>query len=111
MPITIYSRRAGSVEVVSVIGRFTVGEDQHDFRLHTREILARIVHPLLNLAEFSFSASSGLGEIAAAHTAAVGRQLKLLSPQHQSQTLFLVTRPNTVFESFHSQIDARATYS
>ncbi len=113
MPITIYSRRAGNVEVVSVIGRFIVGEDQHDFRLRTRDILTRNVHLLLDLAELSFVDSAGLGEIVAAHTAAAatGHQLKLLSPQHQFQTLLLVTRLNTMFESFDSEVDALPTYS
>jgi|GEM_PF-3939844 len=64
MPITIYSRRADSVEVVSIIGRFTVGEDQHDFRLRTREIL--------------------------------GRNVDLLR----------LTRLNSLFETFDSEIDA-----
>ena len=115
MPITIYSRRAGnfSVEVVSIIGRFTVGEDQHDFRLRTREILARNVHLLLDLAELSFADSAALGEILAAHTAAAsaGRQLKLLNPQRQFQVLLRVTRLTTLLESFDSESDALATYS
>ena len=113
MPITIYSRQVGNVEVVSVIGRFTVGEDQHDFRLRTREILARNVHLLLDLAELSFADSAALGEIVAAHTAATdaGHQLKLLSPQRQFQTLLQVTRLATLFESFDSESDALATYS
>ena len=113
MPITIYSRRAGSVEVVSLIGRFTIGADQHEFRLRTREILARNVHLLLDLAELSFSDSAGLGEIVAAHTAAAtaGRQLKLLSPQRQFQVLLRVTRLNNLLESFDSEIDALATYN
>ncbi len=93
MPITIYSRPAGSVEVVSLIGRCTAGADQHEFRLRTREILA------------------GLGEIVAAYTAAAsGRQLKLLSPQRHFQVLFRVTRLDNLLESFNSQTDALATY-
>ncbi len=112
MPITIYSRRAGNVEVVSIIGRFTVGEDQHDFRLRVSEILAREVDLLLDLAELSFADSAGLGEIVAAHSAAVAasRQLKLLSPQRQFQVLLRVTRLDSLFETFDSEIDALATY-
>jgi len=97
MSIAIYSRRAGSVEVVSIIGRFTVGDDEHDFRLRTREILGRNVDLLLDLAELS------LGEIVAAHTAAS-------AASRQFQVLLRVTRLNSLFETFDSEIDALATY-
>lgn len=112
MSVTIYSRRVGAVEIVSVVGRLVLGEPREHFRTRLREVLTRQHDVLLDVAELTYADSAGLGEIVSAQTAAasVGRQLKLLAPQRQLLTLLKVTRLAPLFECFETEPAALAAF-
>lgn len=68
---------------------------------------------VLNLAEVPYMDSCGLGELISCYTTLQGVRghLKLLHPSQRLQTLLVMTKLSTVFETFDSESMAVASFA
>jgi anti-sigma B factor antagonist len=94
-------RDAGSVTVVDLGGRITLGDGSALLRKTLRDLLeekrTRIV---LNLADVDYIDSSGIGELVCGYTSVKNRggELKLLHLTKKVHDLLQITKLYTVFE-------------
>jgi anti-sigma B factor antagonist len=118
MSLGITVKQSGSVSLVDVTGRITMGEGASTLR-DTLLNLPREGHKniLLNLAEVTSIDSTGLGVLVAGFASITNRggELKLLNLPVKIRDLLLLTKLFTVFEVFenetiaiHSFADAEA---
>jgi anti-sigma B factor antagonist len=88
-------------------------EENAEFRTHINATINDGARKLiLNLVGVSHMDSSGLGELIACYNSMLqlGGNIKLLSPNHRLQNLLVITKLNTVFESFDSESAALASF-
>jgi len=99
-------RDAGSVTVVEIGGRITLGEGSALLRKTIRELLddgrTKIV---LNLADVNYIDSSGIGELVTAFTTVrkSGGDLKLLHLTRRVHDLLQLTKLFTVFDVYSDE--------
>ena len=94
-------RDAGSVTVVDIGGRITLGEGSALLRKTIRELLEESrTKILLNLADVNYIDSSGIGELVTAFTTVKksGGDLKLLHLTKRVHDILQITRLFTVFD-------------
>ncbi len=95
------ARDAGSVSVLDVSGRITLGEGSAKLREMLRDLLEkgqkRIV---LNLGDVGYIDSSGIGELVSSYTTVKnqGGELKLLHLTKKVHDLLQITKLYTVFD-------------
>jgi anti-sigma B factor antagonist len=109
----IAERESGSVTVLDLSGRITLGEDG----TLLKDKLQSLLHQgkkklLLNLAQVSYVDSAGLGALVSAYTTVTreGGSLKLLNVTKKLQDLLSITKLLTVFETFDSETEALKSY-
>ncbi|MEP7340511.1 MAG: STAS domain-containing protein [Acidobacteriota bacterium] len=106
-------RTLNDVTVLDMDGNL-VREENAQFRTRvTAAINAGARKLILNLAGVSHMDSSGLGELISCYTSMqkLGGSIKLLSPNHRLQNLLVITKLNTVFETFDSESAAIASFA
>jgi anti-sigma B factor antagonist len=94
-------RDAGSVTVVDLSGRITLGDGSALLRKTLHELLdQKRTRILLNLADVDYIDSSGIGELVSGFTSVTGRggEMKLLSLTRKVHDLLQITRLFTVFD-------------
>jgi anti-sigma B factor antagonist len=94
-------RDVGSVTVVDMGGRITLGDGSALLRKTVRQLLDdNRIHILINLADVDYIDSSGIGELVHAYTSVKNREgeLKLLHLTKKVRDLLQITRLYTVFE-------------
>jgi anti-sigma B factor antagonist len=107
------TRQTGSVTIIDLNGRITLGEDLPQLRQLIRDLLAQgHKNILLNLAEVSYIDSAGLGELVSANVAAANRggQLKLLHLTKRVRDLLQITKLLTVFDAHEDEAEAIASF-
>ena len=107
-------RDAGSVTVVDLSGRITLGEGSALLRNTIRELLEeKRFKILLNLADINYIDSAGIGELVSAYTAVKNRNgdLKLLNLTKKVHDLMQITRLFTVFEVHSNEAAALQSFS
>ena len=107
-------RDAGSVTVVDLSGRITLGEGSALLRNTIRELLdEKRFKILLNLADINYIDSAGIGELVSAYTAVKNRggDLKLLNLTKKVHDLMQITRLFTVFEVHSNEAAALQSFS
>ena len=103
MGVKLTTHQKGDVIIVDTSGKVTLGEGASSLRTKIRELVdggsRRIV---LNMADVTYMDSSGLGELLAAHTTVTtaGGEVKLLNLTRRVHDLLVLTRLDTVFETF-----------
>ena len=109
----ISERETGSVTVLDLSGKITLGEG--DTLL--KDKLHSLLHQgkkkvLLNLADVNYVDSAGLGALVSAYTTVTreGGSLKLLNVTRKLQDLLSITKLLTVFETFDSEDEALRSY-
>jgi anti-sigma B factor antagonist len=107
-------RHAGSVAIVDLEGRVTLGEGCAVVRNAVRELVntgSRNI--LLNLQGVSYIDSSGLGELAASYVtvARLGGQLKLVHTQARVDTLLQVTKLYALLVAFSNEPEALRSFA
>jgi len=106
MALRVTYRDAGSVTVVDLSGRITLGENSALLRKTIRDLLdddrANI---LLNLADVDYIDSSGIGELVSAFTGVKkrGGALKLLQLTKKVHDLLQLTKLFTVFDVYSDE--------
>jgi len=104
----IRQRTVDEVAIIDLKGKLTLGDGEL-LREQVNSLIQqgrnRIV---LNLADVPYMDSSGLGEIARAHSVVLrnGGRLSVLRPTQRVQDLFRVTKIQRILEAFDSEADA-----
>ena len=111
----ISERQAGTVVVVDVKGKITLGDGGDAILKDKMRSLVQQGHRnvLLNLGEVSYVDSAGLGEIVQAYATVSkgGGALKLVNATKRIKDLLAITKLLTVFETFDSEADALKSFS
>jgi len=111
--LNIKERQAGSVTVLDMQGRITIGEGSVALRNTIRKLLEEGKKSiLLNLAGVGYVDSSGIGELVSSFTAVnkEGGKLKLLKLTQKIQDLLAITKLLTVFDTFEEEQEAIDSY-
>jgi anti-sigma B factor antagonist len=99
-------REEGSVIVVDLSGRISLGEGSALLRKTIRDLLASgQTKILLNLGDVNYIDSSGIGELVSGFTAVRNRegQLKLLNLTKKVHDLLQITKLFTVFDVYNDE--------
>lgn len=109
----IAERQSGSVTVLDLSGKITLGEDG----TLLKDKLHSLLHQgkktiLLNLGQVQYVDSAGLGALVGAYTTVTreGGALKLVNVTKKLQDLLSITKLLTVFDTFDSEDEAVRSY-
>jgi anti-sigma B factor antagonist len=94
-------RQIGEISIVDFSGKITLGEGSAVVRKMVRQLLDNGNRKiLLNLADFDYIDSSGIGELVSAYTAVrnVDGEMKLLQLTRRVHDILQITRLFTVFD-------------
>ena len=110
----IAERETGSVTVLDLSGKITLGEGDNQLKDKLNSLLHQgKKNVLFNLAEVNYVDSAGLGALVMAYTTVTreGGSLKLLNVTRKLQDLLSITKLLTVFETFDSEDEALRSYT
>src|ERR687895_2009278 len=106
-------RQSGSVTVLDLSGKITLGDDGTLLKDKLHSLLHQgKKNVLLNLAKVSYVDSAGLGALVSAYTTVTreGGTLKLANVTKKLEDLLSITKLLTVFETFDSEDEAIRSY-
>lgn len=109
MSLAISKRVSEGITILDMKGRLTVGDGSSLLRQTVAELLEEGTKGvILNMQEVDYVDSSGLGAMVLVHTQAeeAGAALKLLNPSGRNIELIVMTRLETVFQTFDEERDA-----
>lgn len=109
MSVKAEVRESGSVSIVDLSGRITLGEGSGLVRSTIKGLVsAGKKNILLNLAEVSYMDSAGLGELVGSYATVSnqGGSIKLLNTQGKVSDLLAITKLYTVFAAFSDEATA-----
>ena len=113
MSVKAEVREVGSVSIVDLSGRITLGEGSGTVRNTIKNLVTSGKKQILiNLAEVTYMDSAGLGELVGAYATVTsgGGSIKLLHAQGKVADLLTVTKLYTVFEAFSDEGAALASF-
>ncbi|MSV31765.1 MAG: anti-sigma factor antagonist [Bryobacterales bacterium] len=113
MNATIITRQNGSVCLLDVSGKITLGDGSVVIREAVKKLVADgTKNIVLNLGDVTYIDSSGIGELVSAFTTVSnnGGNLKLLNLTKRVQDLLQITKLYTVFEVFNDEASAVASF-
>lgn len=111
--LSIDERTAGSVTILELDGKITIGDGSVQLREAVRKLLEQgHKNLLIDLGKVDYVDSSGIGELVSCYTTTKnqGGQLKLLNLTKKIQDLLSITKLLTVFETFESESDALGSF-
>ena len=106
-------RTEGTVEVLELSGKITIGEGEAELRRDVQDLLDGGHHRiLLSLERVGFMDSAGLGELVACYKRANenGGTIKILKPSGKVADLLSLTKINEIFEIFEDEGEAIASF-
>ncbi|PYU35431.1 MAG: anti-sigma factor antagonist [Acidobacteria bacterium] len=106
MNLRATARESGSVIVIDLSGRITLGEGSALLRQMIRENLGKGHKKIiLNLGEVNYIDSSGIGELVSGYTTVTsqGGELKLLNLTKRVHDLLQITKLFTVFDVYSDE--------
>jgi anti-sigma B factor antagonist len=106
-------RDAGTVTVLDLSGRITLGEGSALLRSTIRDLLQeQRFRILVNLGDINYIDSSGIGELVSAYTTVKNRggELKLLHLTKKVHDLLQITKLFTVFEVHSDEVTALRSF-
>jgi anti-sigma B factor antagonist len=111
--LDVRQRQAGDVTILDMSGSIRIGEGS----IALRDSVRRLVNDgknkvLLNLSGVNYMDSSGVGELIANYTtlSREGGQLKLLNLTDKIQSLLVITKLLTVFDSYDNEAEALSSF-
>ena len=113
MSVKINVRESGSVSIVDLAGRITLGEGSGTLRSTIKSLVnSGKRNILLNLADVTYMDSAGLGELVGSYATvtSLGGSIKLLHLNRRNIELLVMTKLATVFEIFNDEQDAVNSY-
>ena len=111
--LTISERNSGSVTILDLSGKITIGEGSVQLRDAVRKLLEQgHKNLLIDLGQVDYVDSSGIGELVSCYTTTKnqGGQLKLLNLTKKIKDLLSITKLLTVFETFDSESEAVSSF-
>jgi anti-sigma B factor antagonist len=102
-------RQSGSVTIVDLSGRITLGEGSGMLRTTVKDLMAAGHNKILfNLKDVSYIDSAGLGELVGAYASVThqGGDVKLLNVQSKVIDLLQITKLFTVFATYTDETEA-----
>ena len=109
----ITERQSGSVTVLDLSGKVTLGEDSTLLKDKLQSLLHQgKKNVIFNLEQVSYVDSAGLGALVSAYTTVTreGGSLKLVNVTKRLQDLLSITKLLTVFETFDSEDEALRSF-
>lgn len=109
MSLEIRERESEGVTILDLAGRLTVGEPCAQLRDKVKGLITKEGPGLImNLGGVDYIDSSGLGTMVICFTTVqkAGKKLKLLNLSRRSIELLVLTKLETVFETYDSEQDA-----
>ena len=105
-------RRAGTVTVLDLSGKVTLGVADETLRRTVEEVAHRNAKILVNLAAVPYMDSAGLGGLVRCHklASAAGAEIKLLNPTKRVYDLLHLVKLNAIFECFTDEAAAIASF-
>ena len=103
----------GDVTVLALNGRLMGGPDANSFQNAVKGLIEeKRTKVLVNLAGVSWINSTGLGILISAFTSVknAGGQLKLVGVTERIQSILMITKLSTVFETFEDEATAIGSY-
>lgn len=113
MQLEIRVRKLGSIVILDLIGKITIGEGSNKLRDEVNRLLeSGEKEIILNFEQATYLDSSGIGELISRHTTTKnqGGHLKLLKLPRKIKDLLTVTRLLPVFETFDDEEDALLSF-
>jgi len=114
MGFTAATRYVGDVVIVDLAGPLTLGEGSGTLRETVKGLIEKGDRKiLLKLQHVTKIDSSGLAELVSSHASAVraSANVKLLNVDTKVESLLVMTKLSTVFESFNSEAIALISFS
>src|SRR5579863_6896679 len=114
MALRMSTREVRGIIVIDLNGQITLGEASAALRDELRDQLNQQCSKMvLNLADVTYIASAGLGELTAAYTSVKNRggQLKLLNLTKRVHDLMQITKLYTVFDVFDDEKKGLASFA
>jgi len=109
MSLKASTRKVGSVAVVDLSGRITLGDGSGTLRDTVKQLMdAGEKQIVLNMGDVSYIDSAGLGELVGSYTTISnsGGQLKLAAVQKKMKDLMQITKLYTVFQAYDTEEEA-----
>jgi anti-sigma B factor antagonist len=107
-------RYVGDIAIVEVAGRLALGEGAGVLRETIRGLVSKGDKKILvKLKDVTFIDSSGLGELVGSYATAAnaGGTIKLLNVESKVQSVMMIAKLSTVFESFNTESIALLSFS
>ena len=107
--LDVKERQAGDVTILDMSGAVRIGQGAVALRESVRDLIdGGKKKILLNLGGVNYIDSSGIGELIANYTtiSRQGGQLKLLNLTDKIQSLLVITKLLTVFDTYDNEPDA-----
>ncbi len=114
MSLTAKTRQVGSVTIVDLNGKITLGESSGVMRDELNSLLAMGRKSIIvNMANVSYVDSAGLGELVGKYTTATnqGGSIKLLHLQGKMKDLLQITKLHTIFPIYEDENEAVASFA
>ena len=113
MAMHIVEKQVGSVTVLELSGRITLGEESVQLRNKLKALLTGKPRLVLDLGNVSYIDSAGLGTLVASYTTAAnqGVRMVLANLTKRLQEQLSITKLVTVFEVYDSVDDAVKSFS
>ena len=111
--LDLKERQAGDVTILDLSGEVRIGDSSVALRNSVRNLADQgKTKLLLNLAGVKYIDSSGIGELIANYTTVSrqGGQLKLLNLTDRIQSLLVITKLLTVFDSYDNEAEALKSF-
>jgi len=106
-------RKVGAVAILDLSGKLMGGSDSDDFKNEVKQLLAEgTKNILVNLEEVPWVNSTGLGTLIAGYTSVKreGGTLKLLNVTDRIQSILMITRLGTIFETYDDEAEALGSF-
>jgi anti-sigma B factor antagonist len=113
MACTVLVRQEGDVTIVNLSGRITLGDGWGTLRDTVKRLIAQGRRQVvLNMRAITYIDSAGLGELVGSYATMTNRggQMKLVCAENKVRDVLLVTRLDTVFESFADEASALRSF-
>ncbi|MBM3793292.1 MAG: STAS domain-containing protein [Acidobacteria bacterium] len=114
MDANLTRRQVGTVTVLDITGRVTLGEGSALIREEIKQLaVSGFKNVVVNLGGITYIDSSGIGELVSGVTTMghAGGSLRLLKPGQRVKDLLKMTRLDTVFQAFEEEGEAVRSFS
>lgn len=106
-------RKTDSIAVIDLSGKMMGGSESEEFKSEVKRLMSEGCKNLLvNLEEVPWVNSTGLGTLIAGYTSVKreGGTLKLLNVTDRIQSILMITRLGTIFETYDDESKALASF-